>query len=39
MGMVVGRPGLEPPQGELHKILNLKNLYRAKSSEEPTTIV
>ena len=27
----------QPPQGKLHKILNPRDLYRAKSSEEPTT--
>jgi len=27
----------QPPQGELHKILNLRDLYRAKLREVPTT--
>lgn len=27
----------QPPQGQPHKILNLRDLFRAKSNEVPTT--
>ena len=35
--VLMRKGGLEPPQGEPHKIPNLRDLYRAKSSEAPTT--
>jgi len=35
--LLVRKGGLEPPRLCRHKNLNLRDLYRAKSSEEPTT--